>query len=83
MWVAPEFRGVGLAAALISAVVGLARDEGHRTLSLWVVDGNVAAERAYSKAGFRPTGRRQPVRAGEPAMEFEMALATSRPPRTG
>ena len=82
MWVAPEFRGSGLAARLIDAVIDWAAGEGYAEVRLWVVEGNVAAERAYAKSGFEPTGQREPHRVQESAMEMEMARATSRPPRT-
>jgi len=82
MWVAPQSRGTGLAAMLIEAVVAWAAGEGYPEVRLWVVEGNAAATRAYEKSGFAPTGRRQPVREGEPAMEVEMARATSRPRRS-
>ena len=79
MWVVPEFRGTGLASRLIDAVLDWAAVAAYDEVRLWVVEGNVAAQRAYAKRGFEPTGRRQPVREGEPAMELEMAVATSRP----
>ena len=77
MWVAPDARGTGLASRLIEDVINWAAAEGYPEVRLWVVEGNVAAARAYEKSGFRPTGRRQPVREGEPAMELEMGRATS------
>jgi GNAT superfamily N-acetyltransferase len=79
MWVAPDRRGNGLAMRLIDAVIDCGAAEGYGEVRLWVVEGNRAAERAYAKSGFEPTGRRQPVREGEPATEMEMARATWRP----
>jgi RimJ/RimL family protein N-acetyltransferase len=73
MWVAPLWRGRGVGPQLIEAVTDWAVSEGFREIQLWVVEGNVAAEKVYAKAGFQRTGRRQPVRPGEPGMEFEMA----------
>lgn len=75
MWVAPEWRGKGVSARLIEEVAGWASAVGFDSLTLWVVEGNQRAEAAYAKAGFTRTGRTQPVRPNEPAMEFEMALA--------
>ncbi len=72
MWVAPEARGQRVADALITAVSEWAAQEGHLTLALWVVEGNDVAERVYARSRFVRTGRRQPVREGAPAMEFEM-----------
>ncbi len=77
MWVAPRARGSGLAAMLIEAVVDWAAGEGYPEVRLWVVEGNASAQRAYEKSGFAATGRRQPVREGEAAMELEMARATT------
>lgn len=73
MWLAPAWRGTGVAAALIEAVADWARKSGFESLGLWVVEGNLRAERAYAKSGFERTGRAQPVREGEPPMELEMA----------
>jgi RimJ/RimL family protein N-acetyltransferase len=73
MWVAPGWRGTQVAGRLIDAVVHSARDDGYQRVVLWVVEGNVRAARAYAKAGFERTGHIQPVREGEPEMEFEMA----------
>lgn len=61
MWVAPERRGDGTAVALVDAVVGWAREDGARLLTLWVVDDNERARRFYARLGFRPDGSRQPM----------------------
>ncbi len=73
MWVAPAWRARGAAAQLVEAVANWASSEAFRELRLWVVEGNVRAEKAYSKSGFSRTGAVQPVREGEAALEFEMA----------
>ncbi len=75
MWLAPEWRGSGVAAELIESVADWAESSGFTSLRLWVVEGNLRAERAYEKSGFVRTGRAQPVRDGEPATEVEMARA--------
>ncbi|QGG41302.1 GNAT family N-acetyltransferase [Aeromicrobium yanjiei] len=49
MWVAPEVRGRGVGAELVSAVVRWAAG---RELSLRVIDGNTAAVSTYEAAGF-------------------------------
>jgi GNAT superfamily N-acetyltransferase len=51
MYVAPEFRGRGLARALIDALEGAARDLGHRTMRL---DSTDATWPMYEAAGYRP-----------------------------
>jgi predicted GNAT family acetyltransferase len=56
VWVDPEFRGQGLAAAAMAAVV---RDALHRvapTVSLYVNDYNTPARRVYARCGFRSEG---------------------------
>jgi GNAT superfamily N-acetyltransferase len=75
MWLAPAWRGTGVAAQLIEAVAEWAASSGFGSLDLWVVEGNLRAERAYAKSGFVRTGRAQAVREDEPAMELQMARA--------
>jgi uncharacterized protein len=56
VWVTPEWRGRGMAAAAMAAVV---RDVLRRvapTVSLYVNDYNVPARRVYARCGFRPVG---------------------------
>lgn len=56
VWVAPQWRGKGLAAPALAAVM---RDALHRvapTVSLYVNDFNEPARRAYDRCGFRPAG---------------------------
>jgi uncharacterized protein len=56
VWVAPQWRGKGLAAPALAAVM---RDALHRvapTVSLYVNDFNAPARRAYDRCGFRPAG---------------------------
>jgi GNAT superfamily N-acetyltransferase len=52
MWVAPEGRGQGAAAALCGACATWAKERGFGALYTAVVDGNDAAERVYARAGF-------------------------------
>ncbi|MBM2616583.1 GNAT family N-acetyltransferase [Actinoplanes sp. LDG1-06] len=54
--VVPCARGRGIASALLSALIDLARQGGRPGLSLSVEDGN-AARRLYERAGFVVTGR--------------------------
>ena len=55
VWVPPERRGEGLAAAGMAAVVDLVRREVAPALSLYVNDWNDAARRTYARVGFRET----------------------------
>ena len=49
----PDFRGRGLAGALLDELIRLARDKGKRCVRLDVVLGNLPAERLYLGRGFR------------------------------
>lgn len=74
MWVAPQARGRGVAAALLDAAIAWARGYGARSLRLGVETGNAAAIALYAKAGFRETGARAPMRPGGALLEQTMLL---------
>lgn len=57
VWVPPERRGEGLAAAGMAAVVRLIQAEVAPVVSLYVNEWNKPARRAYTKVGFRETTR--------------------------
>jgi GNAT superfamily N-acetyltransferase len=61
MWVHPAYRGRGVAGRLVRAVLDWAAADGACEVGLWVADGNAAAASVYRRAGFVPTGRRQPL----------------------
>jgi len=63
----PEFRHRGLADALISEILEAGRVRRHRIAQLTILIGNVAAQRAYEKAGFS-------VRDEKRHRDFEAAL---------
>ncbi|WP_121162572.1 GNAT family N-acetyltransferase [Micromonospora pisi] len=56
VWVAPAWRGRGIAAAAMAAVVSDALTRVAPTVSLYVNDYNVPARRVYERCGFRPVG---------------------------
>jgi len=56
MWVAPEARGRGTGGALIEAVIGWARQNRYRRISLDVGNENAPAIQLYKSKGFLPTG---------------------------
>ena len=57
VYVAPEFRRRGIAAAALQFAEGVCRARGVRALELQVSDGNTAASDAYGKTGFAMSGR--------------------------
>jgi|SRR5579862_1436151 len=59
MWVHPESRGSGAAAALVAAVKEFAAASGATHVRLGIVEGNARAQRCYERAGFRLTGHSQ------------------------
>jgi GNAT superfamily N-acetyltransferase len=73
MWVDPRRRGHGVGDRLVKAVLEwAARSVGVDEVRLWVADGNREAERLYARNGFGRTDGVQPIRPGEPQLEFEM-----------
>jgi hypothetical protein len=56
VWVAPEWRGRGLATPAMAAVVRDALRRVAPTVSLYVNDYNVPARRVYARCGFREAG---------------------------
>ena len=55
-----EARGMGVGRALLAALLELAREQGHRTLSL-SVDRQNPARRLYERVGFRDAGISDPT----------------------
>lgn len=62
MWVNPEFRGAGYAAALVDAASRHAYSLGAKQLSYWVSTENARAVAFASGIGFRPTDDRRPMK---------------------
>ena len=56
VWVDPEWRGRGMAAAAMATVVHDALNRVAPTVSLYVNDYNESARRVYVRCGFRPVG---------------------------
>lgn len=70
LWVDPRARGRGVARLLIQAVAGWARDLGAGHVVLFVQEANAPGRALYLRAGFRPTGDREPVGAGRPGFKL-------------
>jgi GNAT superfamily N-acetyltransferase len=78
MWVAPQWRGRGVAGMLVAAVVAWSRSGGAVRVGLWVPDDNVRARRFYERQGFWVTGRCRPF-PGDPERSIsEMSLSLAR-----
>jgi ribosomal protein S18 acetylase RimI-like enzyme len=73
LWVDPLARGRGLAQSLIRAVAGWARALGAERVVLFVQEANAPGRALYLRAGFRPTGDREPVGAGRPGFKLVVA----------
>jgi GNAT superfamily N-acetyltransferase len=70
LWVDPEARGHGVARVLIRAVASWARDRGADDVVLFVQEANAPGRALYLRAGFRPTGAREPVGPGRPGFKL-------------
>jgi GNAT superfamily N-acetyltransferase len=64
MWVAPEFRGAGVGRMLLRTVVGWARARNASSVCLKVTCGDTPAARLYTREGFEPEGKTEPLRPG-------------------
>ena len=73
LWVDPNARGRGVARSLIRAVASWARERGARRIVLFVQEANAPGRALYIRAGFRPTGDREPVGAGRPGFKLVVA----------
>jgi ribosomal protein S18 acetylase RimI-like enzyme len=76
LWVDPGARGGGVARSLIRAVASWARDRGAQRVVLFVQEANEPGRALYLKAGFRPTGDREPVGAGRPGFKLVVVATT-------
>jgi GNAT superfamily N-acetyltransferase len=74
MWVAPAWRGRGVAAMLAGAVIDWARSQGCSRVSLWVPADDGRAQAFYRRQGFRPTGRARPFPGAPRRSIAEMRL---------
>lgn len=70
LWVDPRARGRGVARSLIRAVADWAQGLGAGRVVLFVQEANAPGRALYLRAGFRPTGDREPVGAGRPGFKL-------------
>jgi GNAT superfamily N-acetyltransferase len=74
MWVAPEYRRLGLGQMLLEAVIAWARIKGASYLDLAVTFRHSPAMRLYTRLGFEPAGPLEPLRPGSQMLELPMRL---------
>jgi ribosomal protein S18 acetylase RimI-like enzyme len=72
MWVHPSWRGRGTGDRLVAEALAWARRQELKALDLWVVGDNAAAERFYTRHGFRRTGESQPYPPDPSVTEYVM-----------
>jgi RimJ/RimL family protein N-acetyltransferase len=83
MWVAPSYRGSGIADELVEAVLEWARDEARaQVVGLWVTRGNDRAQRFYERLGFVETGDVQPLPSDPCKDEVRMVFGLRAPSAT-
>lgn len=70
LWVDPDARGRGVARLLIGAVAAWACERGAHTIVLFVQEANAPGRALYLRAGFSPTGAREPVGPGRPGFKL-------------
>ncbi|WP_338761858.1 GNAT family N-acetyltransferase [Massilia sp. METH4] len=61
VWVAPDYRGRGIARALLERAIGWARDRGATVMELGVTAGDTPAVRLYRRLGFEAMGAPIPM----------------------
>jgi len=78
LYVHPDHWRQGIGRALCKAIIGLARDRGYTTLTLWTMESNHAARVFYESLGFRADGakKKDPGLPALPilAVRFRLAL---------
>ena len=78
VWVAPEFRRLGVGRRLVRWLIDRERKSGIEEILLWVIESNVYARCFYFRLGFRSTGRRQPIPGRENRTEELLAYVIGR-----
>jgi RimJ/RimL family protein N-acetyltransferase len=75
MWVAPYARRHKVGQRLLDACAEWGRARQVRSMTLWIVEGNLAAQGLYADCGFQLTGERAPLPRDEASYEVRMRLA--------
>jgi GNAT superfamily N-acetyltransferase len=74
MWVAPNYRHLGIGRMLLETVITWARAKNARYLDLGVTFTNSPAMRLYKQAGFKPVGESLSLRQGSDLLAQPMRL---------
>lgn len=74
MWIASNYRGRGAGQMLLEAVITWAKSVNMCYLALSVTCGDTPAMRLYARAGFKPVGEPEPLRAGSELLAQPMRL---------
>ena len=80
MWVAPEYRGQGVATKLLREAILWARSRCAKLVQLGVTCGDSAAMRLYLREGFRAIGSPEPLRPDSTLLAQTMRLALEQTP---
>jgi GNAT superfamily N-acetyltransferase len=72
MWVAPEFRGRGIARLLLRTIVAWTASLEARSVHLGVASAESSAMRLYVSEGFVPFGQVEPLRSGSALLSQKM-----------
>lgn len=80
VWVAPEYRGRGIAKDLLREAILWAKTRGARLVQLGVTCGDSAAMRLYLREGFQSVGVPEPLRPDSTLLEQTMHLVLEQTP---
>ena len=73
VWVHPDYRRQGVAAALMKAAAAFAVEADARIIRVWVTETNLSARALYESLGYKATGARQPLPSDPSLHECELA----------
>ena len=74
VWVAPNYRGLGVGKMLLDAIISWAKEKKAEYLELGVTQADSPAINLYVRAGFKPTGKVEPLRPGSELLCQNMQL---------
>jgi ribosomal protein S18 acetylase RimI-like enzyme len=74
VWVAPSYRRLGIGQILLDTVIAWAKAKNAKYLELGVTYADSPAMRLYVRAGFKPTGKIEPLRPGLELLCQQMRL---------